>query len=265
MRDVPVAGGVTLDPGPLPVTSKVLTGSVHSYDLSVGVDGPGTRFVVFMAGCPLRCQYCHSPDTWWMRSGERHDVDHVLRRVARYRRFIQVAGGGFTVSGGEPLLQARFTRALLRGAKEMGLSTALDTSGFLGARADDGLLDATDLVLLDIKSFDPDVYYKVSGGREVEPTLDFARRLADRGTPMWVRFVLVPGITDEPSNVDGLARFVAGLPTVQRVEVLPFHRLGEHKYTELDLDFPLANVLPPGTEQVRRVRHQFRRYGLTVN
>jgi pyruvate formate lyase activating enzyme len=192
-------------------------------------------------------------------------VEDVLAQAARYGRFIKVAGGGFTVSGGEPLLQPRFTRHLLRGAKELGLSTALDTSGFLGARADDALLDATDLVLLDIKSFDPDIYRKVTGGREVEPTLAFARRLAERGTPVWVRFVLVPGLTDEPSNVEGLADFVAGLGNVGRLEVLPFHRLGEHKYTELDLDFPLGNTFPPSAELLHKVRKTFRRRGLFVS
>ena len=154
---------------------------MHSWDLSTGVDGPGTRFVVFPAGCPLRCLYCHNPDTWAGRAGQRMTVAEVLALAARYRRFIAVAGGGVTVSGGEPLLQPAFTRAVLAGAKELGLHTALDTSGFLGARADDDLLDATDLVLLDIKSFDPAIARRVTG-RAIAPTLAFARRLADRGS-----------------------------------------------------------------------------------
>lgn len=235
----------------------LLTGAVHSWDLSTGVDGPGTRFVVFLAGCPLRCQYCHSPDTQSMRSGTRRTVDEVLAEVAKYRQFISVAGGGVTISGGEPLLQPVFTSALLRGCRSMGLHTALDTSGYLGVRADDALLDATDLVLLDIKSWDRGTYRRVTG-RELGPTLRFAQRLAHRGNRMWIRFVLVPGLTDDAANVDGVARFVASLSTVERVDVLPFHRLGVHKYVELGLPFPLADTPPPDAALIARVAGQFR-------
>jgi pyruvate formate lyase activating enzyme len=231
-------------------------GRVHSYDLSTGVDGPGVRFVAFLAGCPLRCQFCHSPDTWHMRAGRLQTVGEVMSDVDRYRRFIGVAGGGFTVSGGEPLLQPRFTAALLSAAHDRGMSTALDTSGFLGARADDALLSATDLVLLDIKSFDPATYRRVTGV-DLAPTLSFARRLADRGIAMWIRFVLVPGLTDDPENVAGVASFVARLDTVQRVEVLPFHRLGAAKYAAVGVPFPLAATLPPDEALVARVRDQF--------
>jgi pyruvate formate lyase activating enzyme len=238
-------------------------GRVHPHDLSVGVDGPGTRFVVFLAGCPLRCLYCHSPDTWHMRNGRLSTLDDVMAEVDKYTRFIHAAGGGFTVSGGEPLLQPAFTTTLLAAAKERGLHTALDTSGFLGARADDALLAATDLVLLGIKSWHPDTYRRVTGV-EVAPTLRFARRLADRGIAIWVRFVLVPGLTDRTSDVEGVARFVALLPTVQRVEVLPFHRLGVAKYAALGLPFPLADTPPADDALLSRVRGQFAEQGLTV-
>lgn len=239
------------------------TGSVHSWDVSTGVDGPGTRFVVFLAGCPLRCQYCQNPDTWRMRPAQRASLDDLWRIAAGYTRFISVAGGGLTVSGGEPLLQPAFTEALLRRAKAAGLHTALDTSGALGDRATDELLDATDLVLLDIKSGDPATYRHVTGG-ELAPTLRFARRLSERGTRMWIRFVLVPGLTDDPANVAAVARFAATLSTVERVEVLPFHRLGAAKYTALGLDFPLADSPAPTPELVERVRAQFRAHGVPV-
>ena len=163
---------------PCPPAAEV-TGSVHSWDISTGVDGPGTRFVVFTAGCPLRCMYCHNPDTWSGRSGRRVNAASVLALAGRYRRFIAAAGGGLTVSGGEPLLQPAFTRAVLTGARELGLHTALDTSGYLGSRADNALLDATDLVLLDIKAHDPAIARLVTG-RDSAPTLAFARRLAAR-------------------------------------------------------------------------------------
>lgn len=241
------------------------TGSVHSFDLSTGVDGPGTRFVLFLAGCPLRCLYCHSPDTWWRRSGKLSTVDSVLDEVRKYQRFINLAGGGVTVSGGEPLQQPGFTAEVLRGCKQAGMHTALDTSGMLGDRADDRLLDATDLVLLDIKSFDPVVYRRVTQTGRVAPTLRFAQRLSERGTPMWIRFVLVPGLTDSMDNIEGLARFAATLRTVERVEVLPFHRLGAPKYTELNLPFPLAHKDPPSARELRRVTDLFRAHGLPVD
>ena len=256
---------VNLGPAPPPARAVQaradITGSVHSWDISTGVDGPGTRFVIFTAGCPLRCVYCHNPDTWSGRNGQRMSAAGVLALAARYRRFIGVAGGGLTVSGGEPLLQPAFTRAVLAGAKELGLQTALDTSGYLGSRADDELLDATDLVLLDIKSFDPAIARQVTGA-SIAPTLAFARRLAARRQAVWVRFVLVPGWTDDPGNVAALAEFVASLGNVERVDVLPFHKLGAAKYDALGLRYPCAEATPPSPEQVDRVRAAFAAAGL---
>nr|WP_055509265.1 pyruvate formate-lyase-activating protein [Nonomuraea pusilla] len=238
------------------------SGVISSWDLSIGVDGPGTRFVVFTGGCPLRCLYCQNPETWRMRDGRRVTVDEVMAEAAKYRRFIEVAGGGVTISGGEPLLQPAFTGELLRRCRALGLHTALDTSGLLGARAGDALLADTDLVLLDVKSWDPATYRRVTGG-PVEPTLRFARRLAELGRPTWVRFVLVPGLTDDPGNVEGLARFVAGLGNVERVDVLPFHRLATAKYERLGLRFPLDGVEPPDQALLDRVHAQFRAHGVT--
>jgi pyruvate formate lyase activating enzyme len=240
------------------------TGRLHSYDISTGVDGPGTRFVAFLAGCPLRCGYCHSPDTWHRRSGQPTTADDLITEIRRYERFLKVAGGGVTISGGEPLQQPAFTGEVLRRCHEMGLHTALDTSGFLGHRADDALLDATDLVLLDIKSGDPATYRKVTCTGRLAPTVRFAHRLAERGVPIRIRFVLVPGLTDAPANVDAVAAIAAGVPTVERIEVLPFHRLGAAKYAALGLPFPLADTPVPDTALLERVHAQFRRHGLTV-
>ncbi|MFC5822154.1 pyruvate formate-lyase-activating protein [Nonomuraea harbinensis] len=239
-----------------------MNGRVSSWDLSVGVDGPGTRFVVFTAGCPLRCQYCQNPETWRMRDGRQVTTGEIMAEIGKYRRFISVAGGGVTLSGGEPLLQPRFTADLLRRCHDSGLHTALDTSGLLGGRAPDALLADTDLVLLDIKSYDPATYRRLTGG-PVQPTLRFARRLAELGRPTWVRFVLVPGLTDAPDNVDALARFVAGLGNVERVDVLPFHRMATGKYERLGLRFPLTGVAPPNQELLDRVHAQFRAHGVT--
>jgi len=240
------------------------TGSVHSWDVATAVDGPGTRFVLFLSGCPLRCLYCQNPDTWHMRDGHRTTVDEVAAEMAKYRRFIEVAGGGMTISGGEPLLQPDFTAAVFHRAKQLGLHTALDTSGFLGARATDELLADTDLVLLDIKSWDPVRYRHVTGG-DVRPTLEFARRLSALRKPMWIRFVLVPGHTDAVDNVEGIASFVSTLDAVERVEVLPFHKLGAPKYAALGIPFPLADVPTPDAELVRRVRRQFSDRGVPVH
>ncbi|HET6480493.1 MAG TPA: pyruvate formate-lyase-activating protein [Actinoplanes sp.] len=247
-----------------PLVTASVTGSVHSFDLSTGVDGPGIRFVAFLAGCPLRCQYCHSPDTQYRRYGSLRTADELLTEIRRYERFLKVAHGGVTISGGEPLQQPGFTREVLRGCKELRLHTALDTSGFLGDRADDALLDATDLVLLDIKSGDPVTYRDVTRTGRLAPTVRFAHRLAERGMPIWVRFVLVPGLTDDPANVDAVAAIAASVPTVERVEVLPFHRLGAQKYAALGLPFPLAGTPAPDEALLCRVRDQFQHHGLTV-
>jgi pyruvate formate lyase activating enzyme len=239
------------------------TGRIHSWDLSTGVDGPGTRFVLFVSGCPLRCLYCANPDTWHMRDGEEVTVDTVMAEIEKYRAFVTTAGGGVTITGGEPLLQPVFTAELLRRCKEAGLHTALDTSGFLGARATDQLLADTDLVLLDIKSFDIRTYRKLTGG-ELAPTLNFATHLDRLGIPTWIRYVLVPGWTDAPEAVAGLARFIAGLGNVERVDVLPFHKLGASKYEALGIPFPLRDTPVPGPGLTERVREQFRECGLAA-
>ncbi|GAA3455123.1 pyruvate formate-lyase-activating protein [Dactylosporangium matsuzakiense] len=237
------------------------TGRLHSWDLSTGVDGPGTRFVAFLSGCPLRCLYCQNPDTWHMRDGTATTAADLLDRLSGYAAFLRTAGGGLTVSGGEPLLQPAFTRALLAGARDLNLHTALDTSGALGARAGDDLLDLTSLVLLDIKCWDPAGYHSLTGG-DLSPTLDFARRLSIRATPVWLRYVLVPGYTDDLTDVKGLARFAAGLGNVERVDVLPFHKLGVPKYERLGIRFPLHDTPPPTPDLTERVRAVFREAGL---
>ncbi|WP_438297024.1 pyruvate formate-lyase-activating protein [Streptomyces sp. HUAS TT7] len=241
---------------------RTASGMVHSWDLSTGVDGPGTRFVTFLAGCPLRCLYCHNPDTMRMRSGRRTSADHVVTEARKYTKFIAAAGGGATLSGGEPLLQPVFAGELLHRFKhELGLHTALDTSGFLGARATDALLADTDLVLLDIKSWNRSLYRRVTG-QELAPTLLFARRLADRGIDVWVRFVLVPGLTDDPANIEGIASFAATLGNVSRVDVLPFHNLGAAKWQALGSEFPLCDTPSPTAEQLAAARGIFTAHGL---
>jgi pyruvate formate lyase activating enzyme len=240
-----------------------VSGFVHSWDVSIGVDGPGTRFALFTAGCPLRCLYCENPDTWKASGGRLTKVGAMMTLVHRYQRTLQVTGGGVTVSGGEPLAQPRFTASFLRACHQAGLHTALDTSGYLGHLATDGLLNDLDLVLLDIKSFQPDLYRRLTG-HELAPTLRFAERLAELDKPVWIRFVTVPGLTDDPDNVEGLAGFVAGLPNVRRVDVLAYHRLGEAKYAALGIRYPLAGVPEPDEAQLEAVRRRFADRGLVV-
>jgi pyruvate formate lyase activating enzyme len=238
-------------------------GSVHSWELVTAVDGPGTRMTTFLAGCPLRCLYCHNPDTFRMRDGQRVEAAEIVGRFRRYARVLQASGGGVTISGGEALMQPAFVARILRGAKELGLHTALDTSGYLGRHASDALLDDVDLVLLDVKSGDAETYRCVTG-RELAPTLEFGRRLAERGTEIWIRFVLVPGLTDDPENIAAVARYAASLSTVTRVEVLPFHQMGSDKWSTLGLDYKLADTPPPTPDQTEAARAVFRAAGLTT-
>ncbi|MFE1265373.1 pyruvate formate-lyase-activating protein [Streptomyces albogriseolus] len=245
-------------------TVEPVTGRIHSWDLSTGVDGPGTRFVLFLSGCPLRCLYCANPDTWRMRDGEPATVDEVMAEIEKYRAFVTTAGGGVTLTGGEALLQPVFTAAVLRRCKELGLHTALDTSGFLGTRATDELLTDTDLVLLDVKSFDARTYRKLTGG-DLAPTLDFAARLDRLGKRVWIRYVLVPGWTDDEDAVERLAGFLSGLGCVERVDILPFHKLGAAKYDALGIPFTLRDTPVPDRALVDRVRAQFRGHGLAAH
>jgi pyruvate formate lyase activating enzyme len=239
-------------------------GYYHSYEITGSVNGPGIRFTLYLSGCPLRCQYCQNPDMWTMQNGRRVTVGRMLDEVAKYASFIRTAHGGITVSGGEPMLQIRFLQALLRRCKQdLGLHTAVDTSGFLGARASEDFLDLVDLFLLDIKAGDEQLYHLVTSA-ELAPTLRFARRLSDRGNRMWVRYVLVPGLTDAADDVEKVARFTSTLAHVERVEVLPFHQLGAGKWADLQLSYQLADVPPAAPELVRRVEDQFRAHGLTV-
>ena len=235
-------------------------GYVHSYESSSRFDGPGLRAVLFVSGCLLRCSYCHNPDTWHLKDGTYVSAQQVLYRLGQFAPALRSLNGGLTISGGEVLVQPAFTRRILAGAKKMGLHTAIETSGFLGDRADDRYLAELDLVLLDIKSGDPDTYRRVTG-RDLAPTLRFAERLADVGKPVWVRFTLVPGLTDDPANVDAIARFVAPMRNVEWVEIQPFHQLGAFKWKALNIEDKHADTPPPSPELVERVREQFRASG----
>lgn len=240
-----------------------IRGWIHSTETGGAVDGPGIRYVLFMSGCLLRCAYCHNPDTWHMHHGKPTTSNEVLAEIASYAKFLTHAKGGVTLSGGEPLVQPDFTHAILRGCKEMGLHTALDTAGFLGMHADDYLLSDVDLVLLDIKAFSEETYQDLTGVA-LEPTLAFARRLAAMGKPVWLRYVLVPGLTDKFEEIEGLAAFAASLGNVERVDVLPFHKMGEFKWAAEGVPYRLTDTPAPPPELVDRVRAVFRAHGLVT-
>jgi pyruvate formate lyase activating enzyme len=235
-------------------------GYVHSYETSSRYDGPGLRVILFLSGCLLRCTYCHNPDTWHLKDGTYVSAEQVIKRLGDFAPALRSLDGGLTISGGEVLVQPAFTRRILAGAKQMGLHTAIQTSGFLGDRADDKFLSVLDLVLLDIKSGDPDTYKRATG-RDQAPTLRFAERLAAIGKPVWVRFTLVPGLTDDPDNVEKLAKFVAPMKNVEWVEVQPFHQLGAFKWKAMGKEYKEANTPSASPDLVKRVVAQFQAAG----
>ena len=240
-----------------------VTGYLHSIETAGTLDGPGIRRVLFLNGCPLKCVYCHNPDTRRVRGGTKTDAYTQLRDIAKQKDMLLSMKGGITISGGEPLVQPQFVKTIFEGAKLMGLHTALDTSGYLGYKADDELLSYTDLVLLDIKHLDP-VGYKRVAGVDLQPTLDFAERLAVMNKPVWLRFVLVPGYTDDMDVIGDMARFVRKLGNVERVEVLPFHKMGEYKWESLDMDYALFDTPEPAPELVMAAKCRFEEEGLLV-
>jgi pyruvate formate lyase activating enzyme len=238
-------------------------GFLHSFTTGSTVDGPGVRVVAWTAGCQFRCLYCHNPDTWNMMNGIPVTLDRAIETLRKYRQGLRLMFGGFTLSGGEPLMQDRFAARLFTAAKSLGIHTALDTNGYLGERLSDNELDQIDIVLLDIKGWDRERHLHLTG-KEVSPTLDFARRLAERKRTIWLRYVLVPGLTDDENHINQIAMFAARLGNVARVDVLPFHQMGRYKWKKLGLDYALDDVSAAPPWLVERVCGQFRAVGLTA-
>ena len=231
-------------------------GYVHSLESFGSVDGPGVRFVVFLQGCALRCKYCHNPETW-ADGGEAWTVDQLFQRVYRYRNYWGKKGG-ITVSGGEPLRQMEFLTAFFEKARSKGVHTALDTAGQPFRPDDpayladfDRLMASTSLVILDLKEIAPEKH-RLLTGKDNANILAMARRISDLGVPLWIRHVLVPGLTDDEDGLRRTADFIRSLHTVQRVEVLPYHTLGLFKWQKLGIPYPLPDAVPPTAEQVQR-------------
>ena len=236
-------------------------GFLHSFTTGATVDGPGVRVVAWTAGCMWRCRFCHNPDTWTMRNGLPVTVTRAIEELRKYRHGLKVMSGGFTLSGGEPLMQDRFAAKLFAAASGMGIHTALDTNGFYGEKLSDEELQTIDLVLLDIKTWDPERHREITG-MDVAPTLAFAQRLAAARRPIWMRYVLVPGLTDDVGDIAHIAGFAAGLGNVERVDVLPFHQMGKYKWQQLGIPYTLAATAPPDADMVERVCDVFRDAGL---
>lgn len=236
-------------------------GFLHSFTTGSTVDGPGVRVVAWTAGCQWRCLYCHNPDTWNITNGTPVTLERAVEVLGKYRHGLKTMSGGFTLSGGEPLIQNRFAVRLFAAARQMGIHTALDTNGYLGERLTDDELETIDLVLLDIKGWDRERHRRLTG-RDVIQTLDFALRLAEHERPVWVRYVLVPGLTDDAEDIANVARFAASLGNVERVDVLPFHQLGQFKWASLRMNYTLGGVEPATPAAVERACEIFRAEGL---
>ena len=237
-------------------------GFLHSYTTGSAVDGPGIRLVAWTTSCMFRCQYCHNPDTWTLKNGIPVTLERAIDGVRKYANGLKAMHGGFTLSGGEPLMQARFASRLLAAVKEMGVHTAIETNGYYGDHLSDNELQNIDLVILDMKAFTRSQHELVTGGMHNEDVLEFCNRLAQLKRPMWLRYVLVPGLTDIPEEMEAVADFGASLGVVERAEILPFHQMGKYKWERLNLDYKLAERETPSNEAIAKAIAIFREAGL---
>lgn len=227
---------------------------IHSIESFGTVDGPGIRFVIFMQGCALKCKYCHNRDTWDINGGNLTSVDELLDKIERYKAYILPSGGGVTVTGGEPLLQAKFLITFFKELKKRKIPTAIDTSGMVDITEDiKELLSLTDLVLLDIKHIN-DEKCKDLVGFSNRKELEFARYLNDNNIPVWIRQVIVPGITDDENDLKELKNFINSLSNVQKVELMPYHELGKFKWENLGFDYQLDGVPAATSEDIEKVK-----------
>jgi pyruvate formate lyase activating enzyme len=237
-------------------------GFLHSFTTGSAVDGPGIRLVAWTTLCMFRCKYCHNPDTWTLSNGIPVTIARATEELRKYASGLKAMGGGFTLSGGEPLMQARFAARLFAAASELGIHTAIETNGFYGERLTDAELANIDLVILDMKAFSLEQHRRVTAGIDNAQVFEFCQRLATLKRPMWFRYVLVPGLTDVPDEMEKVAGFAASLGVVERAEILPFHQMGRYKWQKLGLDYALSTTAPPSQEAVARAVGIFRAAGL---
>jgi len=239
-------------------------GFLHSFTTGSAVDGPGIRLVAWTTACMFRCQYCHNPDTWTLSNGIPVTLDKAIDEVRKYSNGLKAMHGGFTLSGGEPLMQDRFAARLFKAVKEMGVHTAIETNGYFGDRMSDDELRNIDLVILDMKAFTHDQHKRVTGLPNAD-VLAFCNRLSELKRPMWLRYVLVPGLTDIPEEMEAVADFGVSLGVVERAEILPFHQMGKYKWERLGLNYQLDATEPPSREGVAKAVSIFREAGLVAD
>lgn len=228
-----------------------ITGRIHSFESFGTVDGPGIRFVAFMQGCPLRCCYCHNRDTWDPAGGRVYTTDEVMTEIRKYLNYFKFSKGGVTISGGEPTMQPEFVTELFQKCRSEGIHTALDTNGYVDIEKASGILKYTDLVLLDIKQADIAMHKKITGVTP-EKIRSFALYASDKGIAIWIRYVLVPGLTDSEKDLEQAAEFIHSLKTVENIEVLPYHSMGVHKWLELGEEYPLKDTVPPSEDSMKK-------------
>lgn len=243
----------------------MVMGRYHSFESAGTVDGPGIRFILFLQGCLMRCKYCHNRDTWDLDGGKEISVDELMKEVVTYKHFMKATGGGVTASGGEAVLQAEFVRDWFKACKAEGISTCLDTNGFVRNYNDviDDMLDNTDLVLLDLKQLNDQIHQNLIGVPN-KRTLEFAKYLEKRNKLTWIRYVVVPGYTDDDDSVHRLGQFIQGMKNIEKVELLPYHRLGAHKWETLGYEYELAEVNPPTKESLEHIKGILEGYGHSV-
>jgi pyruvate formate lyase activating enzyme len=240
-------------------------GFLHSFTTGSAVDGPGIRLVAWTTACMFRCQFCHNPDTWTLKNGIPVPLNRAIDEVRKYSNGLKAMKGGFTLSGGEPMMQDRFAARLLAAVKQMGVHTAIETNGFYGDRLTDDELRNIDLVILDMKGFTRAQHERVTGGMHNEDVLELCNRLSALKRPMWLRYVLVPGLTDIPEEMEAIANFGASLGVVERVEILPFHQMGRYKWERLGLNYQLEATDPPTRADVDTAIAIFREAGLDAS
>ena len=240
-------------------------GFLHSFTTGSAVAGPGLRLVAWTTSCMFRCQYCHNPDTWTLKNGIPVPLNRAIEEVQKYANGLIAMHGGFTLSGGEPLMQDRFAARLFDAVKKLGVHTAIETNGYYGDRLSDADLRNIDLVILDMKAFTSTQHERVTGGMRNEDVLEFCNRLASLKRPMWLRYVLVPGLTDIPEEMEAIADFGVSLGVVEKAEILPFHQMGRYKWERLGLDYKLDAAESPTLESVNRAIGIFREAGLAAS
>lgn len=229
-----------------------MLGKINSIQTLGTLDGPGIRFVVFMQGCPLRCAYCHNPDTWNFSEGTEYSAEDIFKKVLRYKNYFGDTGG-ITVSGGEPLIQADFVKELFTLCKQNGIHTCLDTSGGMYSQSIDELLDVTDLCLLDVKMTNPSYYEKYIKWK-MEPVIFFLTKLKEKKIPTWIRQVIVQDINNNYENIRELRKLKISNPNVEKIELLPFRKLCTVKYENLGIKFPLQDFPETPKDEINRLQ-----------